>query len=177
MIGKKYIKALRGENLPTKERIQHGGMEYGGTGRGEQPVARAVDSLRIDELLRLGLINEMHHIYGKQLITWHIAIHRRPSIWDEVRIPNRSTESAIVERITAVDMYNGTVTRLKSRSHEIIRGMCIDEITVRQMCRQQRIRNSHAGMYLVEAFEDLGDAIASMREYFDALENTHKALR
>src|SRR5579871_1813675 len=52
------------KNLPTLERISKGGMRI------RNNIGVEDDPLRIDKLLRNGIIDEMQHLYGMQIITY-----------------------------------------------------------------------------------------------------------
>jgi hypothetical protein len=61
-------KAQRVRNLPTAERYVKGGITV------KNNMAKVDEPLRIDKLLKNGVINEMQHLYGLQIITlWTIA--------------------------------------------------------------------------------------------------------
>ncbi len=156
------------ENLPTIERLRHGGITI------RSHIAQVDESLRIDKLLTGGIIDEMQHLYGMQIITlWTIA--RRPflkSIQYErtASAPSGHFELIHLGRMSAEDQFYKTMGYLCKRDHDLISKICFEEIAAIAAGRQLGLPVNSITVYVRAAFDALGDALARMRDLKKALE-------
>jgi len=164
--GKKTGKAF--ENLPTEERLRHGGILI------RSNRAEAEDPLRIDRLLKNDVIDEMQHLYGMQIITlWTIA--SRPFL-KSMRYEHRTGmrlpdfDHINLSRMSAEDQFYKTMGFLKPRAHELVRRICFEEQGAIAAGRAMGLPVNGITSYVREAFDGLGDALAKMRELRRALE-------
>lgn len=161
------------QNLPTQERIAKGGIRIrGNMGLDEEP-------LRIDKLFRNGIIDEMQHLYGMQIITyWMIA--NRPFIRTasyEQRIGRimPSLEFIQLSRMSAEDKFYKTMSLLTERERALIRKICLEETPVIEAGRSIGLPVNSITTYVRSAFDALGNALSQMRAFkkeMERLENS-----
>jgi hypothetical protein len=156
------------ENLPTAERLRRGGIVV------RNHRAEVEDPLRIDRLLKNGVIDEMQHLYGMQIITlWMIA--SRPFLksmqYEQrtmVRLPD--FDQINLSRMGAEDQFYKTMGFLRPRQHELICRICFREQGAIEAGRQMGLAVNGITSYVREAFDALGNALSRMREVKRALE-------
>ncbi len=168
MARKKKQKKLTGPakekslNLPTLERMNHGGIII------RSNIARMEDPLRIDKLLRNGIIDEMQHLYGMQIITlWTIA--SRPFLKAaqyEPRQLMRLPDFAMINlsRMSAEDKFYKVMSFLRPREHELIGRICFKEQGAIEAGRGMNLPVNSITVYVRAAFDALGDALVRMRD-------------
>jgi len=165
---KSMAKREREQNLPTQERMDHGGIVI------RSNRAQAEDPLRIDKLLKNGIIDEMQHLYGMQIITlWTIA--SRPFIkisqYEQRSLACLPDFNAInLTRMSAEDQFHKTMGMLRAREHEIIRRICFEEQGAIEAGRAMGLAVNSITVYVRAAFDALGDALARMRDMKRQLE-------
>ncbi len=150
-------------NLPTHERMKKGHISI------RNNIGLADDPLRIDKLLKNGIIDEMQHLYGMQIITyWTIA--NRPFIRSasfEPRIgrlmPN--FDHINISRMSAEDKFYKTMGFLSERDRGLISKICFNEIAAIEAGRSMGLAVNSITIYVRHAFEALGNALAKMREF------------
>lgn len=160
--------ALKFPNLPTPERVGHGGISI------RSNIALDSDPLRIDKLLKNGIIDEMHHLYGMQIITyWHIA--NRPFIRTasyEQRIGKTlgNFEFINITRMSAEDKFHKTMAFLTERERGLITRICFDELPAIEAGRSLGLPVNSITVYVRDAFDALGNALGRMRDFRKAME-------
>jgi hypothetical protein len=155
-------------NLPTVERLRHGGIVL------RSNKAQAVDPLRIDKLLKNAVIDEMQHLYGIQIITlWNIA--SRPFLKAMqyeprtlVRLPD--FDHINLTRMGADDQFYKTMSFLKPRDHELICRICFKEQGAIEAGRSMGLPINGITSYVRAAFDALGNALSQMRDHKRTLE-------
>jgi hypothetical protein len=168
------------ENLPTLERMRHGGVLV------RNNRAEAQDPLRIDKMLKNAIIDEMQHLYGMQIVTlWTIA--SRPflkSMQYEQRSLTRLPDFELINlsRMNAEDQFYKTMSFLKPREHELICRICFKEQGAIEAGREMGLAVNGITAYVRAAFDALGEALARMRDLKRAMEkppeeNTPEPLR
>lgn len=161
-------KNKHGINLPTLERLTHGGIIV------RNNIAQAEDPLRIDKLFKNAIIDEMQHLYGMQIITlWNIA--SRPFLKAMQYEPRSLTrlpdfDFINVSRMSAEDQFYKTMRFLKPREHDLIFRICIQEQGAIEAGRALKIPINSITSHVRFAFDALGDALARMRDEKRALE-------
>jgi hypothetical protein len=158
----------RDRNLPTPERMRHGRVVI------RSNIAHAEDPLRIDRLLRNGIIDEMQHLYGMQIITlWTIS--SRPFLKASqyeprhlMRLPDFAAVN--LSRMTAEDQFYKAMSFLRPRARELICRICFMEQGAIEAGRGMGLPVNSVTVYVREAFDALGDALAKMRELKRAIE-------
>jgi hypothetical protein len=166
---RKLPKALASHLLPTEERMRVGDIVI----RNNRGVAE--EPLRIDKLLANGIIDEMQHLYGMQIITlWTIA--SRPflkAIQYEARTggsfaPN--FEQINLSRMSAEDQFYKTMRQLSARDHGLIRRICLEEMAAIAAGKELGLAINSVTVYVRAAFDALGNALAQMRRERKALQ-------
>lgn len=155
-------------HLPTQERMNHGSVII------RNNIAYADDPLRIDKLLKNGIIDEMQHLYGMQIITlWNIA--SRPFLKAAqyeprhlMRLPDFNHIN--LSRMGAEDQFYKVMSLLKAREHELICRICFKEQAVIEAGRGMGLPVNSITVYARAAFDALGDALARMRDQKRAME-------
>lgn len=167
------IKALKFPNLPTQERIKKGGVRI------KNNIGQVDEPLRIDKLLSNGIIDEMQHLYGMQIITlWTIA--NRPFIKASKYEPNiirtaPSFEFINISRMSAEDKFHKTMSFLSKRDEKLIAKICFDELPAIEAGKSLGLPINSITVYLRSAFDALGDALAKMRSVKKELEKQDKS--
>lgn len=149
------------QNLPTKERINKGGIRIcNNIGMQDNP-------LRIDKLMRNGIIDEMQHLYGMQIITcWMIANRAfiRAASY-EMRIgkimPN--LDFINLSRMSAEDKFHKTMALLNERERALISKICFDEMGAIEAGRSIGLPVNNITVYVRAAFDALGNALSEIR--------------
>jgi len=156
-------------NIPTRERINHGGISI------RSNIGLVDDPLRIDKLLKNGIIDEMQHLYAMQIITyWRIS--NRPFIRTssyEPRIGRLMPDFDYfnVSRMGAEDKFYKTMSYLNERDRGLISKICFEELPAIEAGRTLGLPVNSITSYLRFAFDALGDALAKMRDFRKELEN------
>jgi hypothetical protein len=165
---KSYI-AGRYPNLPTKERLARGGITI------RNNIGQVDEPLRIDKLLSGGVIDEMQHLYGMQIITlWTIA--SRPFL-KAMQYEHRSGqmpnfEFINISRMSAEDQFYKTMGFLRKREHMLISKICFEEKGAIEAGREMKLPINSVTVYVRAAFDALGDALAKMRDIKKSMEET-----
>jgi len=160
--------ALKFPNLPTRERVSHGYVSICNN------IGLAEDPLRIDKLLKNGIIDEMQHLYGLQIITyWHIA--NRPFIRTasyEQRIGKGYSpmEFINISRMSAEDKFYKTMEFLSARDRLLVSKLCFDEMPAIEAGKSMGLPVNSITVYVRSAFDALGNALAQMRAFRKAQE-------
>ena len=160
-------------NLPTAERVRHGGIVVRGN------IAHAEDPLRIDKLLKNGIIDEMQHLYGMQITTlWTIA--NRPFLKAaqyEPRHLMRLPDIAMINisRMSAEDKFHKAMGFLRPRDHELVCRICFKEEAAIAAGRAMGLAVNSITTYVRAAFDALGDALARMRDHNRDIERREQA--
>jgi hypothetical protein len=155
-------------NLPTEERLRHGGIVV------RNNRARAEDPLRIDKLLANSVIDEMQHLYGMQIITmWMIASRPflKASQYEQrslVRMPD--FDHVNLTRMGAEDQFYKTLSFMRPRDYELICRICFKEQGAIEAGRGMKLPINSITSYVRAAFDALGEALARMRALKRALE-------
>ncbi|HEU5046251.1 MAG TPA: hypothetical protein VFT64_00240 [Rickettsiales bacterium] len=165
---KKHNKALLKQldgypNLPTQERIVKGGVLI------RNNIGIVDEPLRIDKLLRNGIIDEMQHLYGLQIITyWTIANRpflRGPSYEPRIGKTHSSLEFINLSRMSAEDKLYKTMDALNARERNLISKICFEEIAAIDAGRSMGLPVNGITVYVRAAFDALGNALSSMRTF------------
>lgn len=162
----KKIKGIPAEhyaNLPTLERMGQGEVRI------RKGVVQVEDPLRIDKLLANGIIDEMQHLYGLQIITlWTIASRPmlRATRYDPSAVRGLMPDFTYmaVGRISAEDQFYKTMSRLRQRPHDLIVKICFEEKAAIAAGRELKLPVNSITVYVREAFDALGDALVAMRK-------------
>lgn len=158
------VAALNLEHFPTRERFARGDITI------RSNIAQAEEPLRIDKLLAGGVIDEMQHLYGLQIITlWTIttrpmlrATRYDPSMGRGGRFD--STRLA-VGKMSAEDQFYKTMSLLRPRAHDLIVKICFEEQGAIAAGRALGLPVNGITSYVREAFDALGNALSEMRRY------------
>jgi len=155
-------------NFPTQERMRRGGIIIRGNRAEEE------DPLRIDKLFKNGIIDEMQHLYGMQIITlWTIA--NRPFI-KAVQYEHRSLsrmpdfDMINISRMSAEDQFHKAMGFLSGRDYELIGRICFKEEGAIEAGSGMDLPVNGITSYVRAAFDALGNALAQMRDFRRALE-------
>jgi hypothetical protein len=160
--------ATKFPNLPTKERKQHGHVSI------RQNIGLVDDPLRIDKMLKNGVIDEMQHLYGMQIITyWHIA--NRPFIRTasyEQRIGKTFGDFQFINisRMSAEDKFYKTFSFLNDRDKSLISKICFDELPAIEAGKSIGLPINSITTYVRNAFDNLGEALTKMRDFRKEME-------
>jgi hypothetical protein len=170
---KKDITAVYYPNLPTRERFAHGRITI------RNNIAQVSEPLRIDKLLSNGIIDEMQHLYGMQIITlWTIASR---AFIKANNYENKSGshipdfEHINLSRMNAEDQFYKTIGFLKKRDHDLIYKICFEEMAAIKAGRQLGLPVNSITVYVRDAFDALGEALAKMRELKKEIEAVPQA--
>jgi len=136
------------------------------------------DPLRIDKLLANGIIDEMQHLYGLQIITLWTITHRpqlRSVRYDPSHVRGIRPDMAGIAlgRMSAEDQFYKVMALLRQRPHDLIVKLCFEEMAAIAAGRQLGLPVNSITVYVREAFDALGDALSEMRRYKKQLEE-HK---
>jgi hypothetical protein len=171
-IAKAALHALKFPNLPTAERAKWGDVSI------RNNIGLVDDPLRIDKLLRNGIIDEMQHLYGMQIITyWHIA--NRPFIRTasyEQRIGRvvGNFEFINITRMSAEDKFYKTFAFLSERDRGLISKICFDELPAIEAGKSLGLPINSITVYVRNAFDNLGEALSKMRDFRKTMEKTEE---
>lgn len=157
--------------MPTHERLKRGGIVI------RDNIAQAEEPLRIDKLLKNGIIDEMQHLYGMQIITYWMTANRPfLATMKYERVGGRTIDSDYVclSRMGAEDMFHKTMARLNERERELIRRICFDEQGALEAGRALGLPVNGVTQYVRMAFDALGDALAAVRDLRKTLEKAHE---
>lgn len=110
------IKQEAYNNLPTKYRRQHSQFDFGGTGRGEIPVARERYHIRADYMADVGFIEETHLTAVVKFMAWKLIENRErdvklSSCYDDVKTDGLPPEIDIDDK-TACDRYRAMLRKM-----------------------------------------------------------------
>jgi hypothetical protein len=159
--------AERYPNLPTQQRMAHGGIRI------RNNIAQVDEPLRIDKMLKNQVIDEMQHLYGMQIITlWTIA--NRPFL-RAMKYEQRTNKTANFEfinlsRMGAEDQFHKTLGFMRERDRELIAKICFEELGAIEAGRQLGLPVNSITVYVRAAFDALGNALARMRDFKKELE-------
>ena len=166
MARKKKVKkadlAIKYPNLPTKERMGRGSIAI------RNNIAQVDEPLRIDKLCKNGIIDEMQHLYGMQIITlWTIAC--RPflrSMQYEPRISGSSPsfEYINLSRMSAEDQFHKAMGFMRQRDRDLIHKICFEEMAAIEAGKSLKLPINSITVYVRAAFDALGNALAQMRD-------------
>lgn len=165
----KGISAELYRNFPTQERMQRGDIAI------RKGCINVQDPLRIDKLLANGIIDEMQHLYGLQIITLWTITHRpqlRSTRYDPSHVRGLRPDMAGIAlgRMSAEDQFYKTMASLRPRPHDLIVKICFEEMPAIAAGRQLGLPVNSITSYVRDAFDALGDALSAMRKYKKALE-------
>lgn len=160
----KGIPADQYVNLPTSERLGRGDIKV------RRGCVKVEDPLRIDKLLANGIIDEMQHLYGMQIITlWNITCSPmlRSTRYDPslIRGYRPDMTQLAIGRMSAEDQFYKTMSLLRKRPHDLIVKICFEEKAAIAAGKELGLPVNSITVYLREAFDALGDALAEMRRY------------
>lgn len=160
-----------GENAPTRERIRRGGVTLKSGG------AQVEDPLRIDKLLKAGILDEMQHLYGLQIITlWHVC--QKPQLratrYEPVRGQRPDFTHMALGRMGAEDLFYKTMGRLNRRDHGLISKICFEEMAAIAAGRSLALPVNSITAYVRAAFDALGNALAESRKMKKELESSER---
>ena len=162
-IKKEQIAALKFPNYPTCERMQHNHVSI------RNNIGLVDDPLRIDKMLKNGIIDEMQHLYGLQIITyWHIANRpfiRTASYEQRIGKGHGSFEFINISRMSAEDKFYKTMAFLSERNRALISKICFDELPAIEAGRSMGLPVNSITVYVRAAFDALGDALSAMRDF------------
>jgi len=160
--------AERYRNLPTPERFARSSITV------RSNIAQEDEPLRIDKLLRNGIIDEMQHLYGLQIITlWNITQRPRmkTSSFERVsgaRMPD--FDYINISRMSAEDQFYKTMGLMTKRNHDLICKICFEEKGAIEAGMSLKLPVNSITAYVRCAFDKLGDALAKMRRIKKELE-------
>lgn len=174
-MGKKAKDPLQGisaelyQNLPTQERMKRGDVAI------RKGCINVEDPLRIDKLFANGIIDEMQHLYGLQIITLWTITHRpnlRSIRYDpsHVRGTRPDMGGIALGRMSAEDQFYKTMAALRPRPHDLIVKICFEEMAAIAAGRQLGLPVNSITVYVRDAFDALGEALSSMRKHKKELE-------
>lgn len=156
-------------NLPTYERMLQGGISI------RNNAGLVDDPIRIDKLLKNGIIDEMQHLYGLQIITyWTIA--NRPFLRTasyEQRIGKGSMsglEFINISRMSAEDKFYKTMEFLNERERLLISKICFDEMAAIDAGRAIGLPVNSITSFVRDAFNVLGNALSRTRDFSRKIE-------
>ncbi len=160
-------------NFPTQERLNRGDVKI------RRSLALVEDPLRIDKLLSNGIIDEMQHLYGLQIITlWTITTRPmlRSTRYDPSMVRGQRLDLAHVQlgRMSAEDQFYKTMALLRPRAHDLIAKICFEEKGAIDAGRALGLPVNSITVYVRDAFDALGDALSNMRKQRKALEEGKK---
>ncbi len=170
----KILKFMTGEfpNLPTHERMFKGNVSI------RNNIGIVDEPLRIDKLLRNGIIDEMQHLYGMQIITYWMIANRpfiRTSSYEQ-RIgkimPN--FEYLNISRMGAEDKFYKTMEFLGERDRVLICKICLEEMGAIEVGRKLGLPVNSITVYVRAAFDALGNALVKMRKYKSHVEKSRQ---
>lgn len=150
-------------NLPTRERVAKGGVTI------KSNIGIVDEPMRIDKLLKNGIIDEIQHLYGMQVTTyWMIANRpflRTPSYEPRIGKTHSSLEYINLSRMSAEDMLYKTMDALNARERTLISKICFEEMAAIDAGRSIGLPVNGITSYVRAAFDALGDALAAMRAF------------
>lgn len=152
------------EHFPTRERFARGDVRI------RQNIAQVEDPLRIDKLLAGGVIDEMQHLYGMQIITlWTITMRPmlRATRYDPsmVRAGRLDMSALALGKMSAEDQFYKTMSLLRQRPHDLIAKICFEEKGAIAAGRELGLPVNSITVYVREAFDALGNALSEMRRH------------
>jgi len=164
--------AERNINLPTPERRAKGSISV------HNNIARADEPLRIDKLYRSGVIDEMQHLYGVQIITlWTTA--SRPLLktmrYERIGSSLMPGDFINISRMSAEDQLRKTLGFLCKRDYTLIGKICFEEQGAIEAGRSLKLPVNSITHYVCGAFDKLGEALARMRDFKKKLEEPEPA--
>lgn len=171
---KKYpLKVLEHPYFPTRERMSKGTVSI----RGD--LWQAEDPIRIDKLLRNGIIDEMQHLYGMQIITYWLIANRpfiRTASYEQRigKTPGNSFEFLAISRMSAEDKFYKTMEFLNTRERSLITKICFEEAGAIEAGKSLGLPVNSITLYVRAAFDALGDALARMRKFKKEMEEPEK---
>ena len=150
-------------NLPTQERILKGDISIRGN------IGLVDEPMRIDKLLYNGVIDEMQHLYGMQIITyWLIANRpfiRTASYEQRIGKSPQGAEHIHISRMGAEDKFYKTMAFMSERERALIRKICLEEIGAIEAGRSIGLPVNSITAYVRSAFDALGHALSRMRDF------------
>lgn len=164
------VATLHYANLPTQERFKQGDITI------RNSVALAEDPLRIDKLFANGIIDEMQHLYGLQIITlWTITTRPllRSTRYDPSMVRGYRLDHShlLISRMSAEDQFYKTMSLLAKRPHDLIAKICFEEKAAIAAGREMGLPVNSITVYVRDAFDALGNALSEMRRYRKQLED------
>lgn len=175
-MNKKFVKALQSlsaehyANLPPAHRLARGDLAF------HKGILQAEDPLRIDKLLKAGVIDEMQHLYGLQIITLWTITHRpmlRSTRYDPsmVRGTRPDMHRMALGKMSAEDEFYKTMSLLRPRPHGLISKICFEEKGAIEAGKELKLPINAITVYVRDAFDALGEALSAMRNYRKELED------
>lgn len=149
------------QNMPTPERGNHSPILV------RNNIAQIEEPLRIDKLLKAGIIDEMQHLYGMQIVTlWTIASRPLIKTMQFTRLGGLPPDLSLLalSRMSAEDQYNKTIRSLRPRERELVTKICIEEMAAIEAGKMLKLPINSITVYVRSAFDALGNALAKMRD-------------